>query len=280
MLRTFADLKHDDLDALLKKLEPEDERAKFNQAFRAFSESLNRVYPSPEALRFEPDYKWLGKVRHAAHNRFRDPDLAWDVISPKLRQLIDEHVNASGITTIVEPVSIFAPELEERLEQLGTEEARASEIAHAMQHEISVREGENPVFYASLREQLEAIIQARREKRLDQAEQLRQLYPLWQELKRGAGSEALALGLTETSYAFYQQLGKHDIDGELGVASAKEMEAIICDLIVIDWTIKDDVQREIRKHLRRALLKRGLTRDLAEPILTDVLDVAKARLTP
>ena len=128
-----------------------------------------------------------------------------------------------------------------------------------------------------MKERLEEIIEARREERLSQAEQLRHLLPLREELKRGATQEAEGLGLSATGFAFYQLLDKHGLDR--GADLAGEIESVLGQLVVIDWTRKDDVQREMRKQLRRILLREGLTRENAEPIITDVMSTAKARLS-
>ena len=69
-------------------------------------------------------------------------------------------------------VQIFSTEFEEKIDALKTDEAKASEMEHAVRHEINVRVEENPVFYRSLRERLEEIIKERREERIDAARQL------------------------------------------------------------------------------------------------------------
>ncbi len=52
-------------------------------------------------------------------------------------------------------MSLFGKEFEEKLAARKTPEARASEMEHALRHEIHVRLEENPAFYTSLRERLE-----------------------------------------------------------------------------------------------------------------------------
>ena len=55
-------------------------------------------------------------------------------------------------------------------------------MEHAIRHEINVRVEENPVFYQSLRERLEEIIEERRRERLDAAQQLMLLNDLREDL--------------------------------------------------------------------------------------------------
>jgi len=49
-----------------------------------------------------------------------------------VRQLIEEAVIAEGIQILVKQVSLFTPEFEEKLKALKSDEARASEMEHAV----------------------------------------------------------------------------------------------------------------------------------------------------
>ena len=79
--------------------------------------------------------------------------------------------------------SIFSPEFEARVSALQSEEAQASEMEHAIHHEIHVRLDENPVFYGSLRQRLEEIIEDRRRARIDTAAQLRMFHNMAGEIR-------------------------------------------------------------------------------------------------
>ena len=167
-----------DLDACVRVLEPEDVRAAFDLAFRRFSQSMDMLLPDPRALAHHADLRWLGKIRGAARARYRDDRLDLSGCGEKVRKLIADAVVADGIEILVREVQLFSQEFDEKVEALGTDDAKASEMEHAIRHEISVRVEENPVFYQSLRERLEEIIEQRRQERLDAAEQLKLLNDL------------------------------------------------------------------------------------------------------
>ncbi len=267
-----------DYEALLKIIEPEDIRTKFDRAYRAFASSLNLLYPDPKALDYEEDFKWLSKIRQAASNRFRDSNLDWDHIATKVRQIIDDNLIASAIEQVLEPISILNIEFDRNLETLPSDAAKASEIAHAIRYEISERETENPVFYASLRERLEKIVQQKQEQRISYSEQLKQLINLKGELRTGITTAAKKLQLNKTSFAFYQLLEENKIDKAIALELAPEIEQAIAELIVIDWVQKEDVQREMRKRLRRLLIAQKIPRKEAEPIILKLMDVARVNL--
>ena len=151
-----------DLDACVRVLEPEDIRAEFDLAFRRFSQSMDMLLPDQRALAYHADLRWLGKIRGTARARYRDDRLDLSGCGEKVRQLIAEAVAADGIEVLVKEVQLFSPEFDEKVEALQSDDAKASEMEHAIRHEISVRVEENPAFYQSLRQRLEEIIAQRR----------------------------------------------------------------------------------------------------------------------
>ena len=277
-MRVFEGIDKSDYDALLRRLEPEDARADFDAKFRAFAQSLDLFYPDPQALGFSDDFKWLGALRRAAKNRFRDPKLTDEGVADKVKRLIEEHVSASGVVTLLGSVSILSPVFDERLGALDSDEARASEMAHAVQHQISEQESENPVFYASLKERLNEIIEARKKQRLSAVEQLQQLFPLRELLRKGTQSEAERLGLSETGYAFYKLLEAANLNSAEGKPLAESLEHAIEEHLVLDWAEKDDVKRLMRRDLRRSLLRGGVGREAAEALIPKIMSTAEARL--
>ena len=192
----------EDLDACVRMLEAEDVRAGFDLAFRRFSRSMDMLLPDPRALAYRGDLQWLGKIRGAARARYRDERLDLSGCGEKVRTLVAGAVAADGIEILVEEVRLFSPEFEEKLDALGTDDAKASEMEHAIRHEINVRVEENPALYQSLREKLEAIIEERRLERLDAARQLSLLDGLREEMK-SEQTLARAVGLGARGFAIY-----------------------------------------------------------------------------
>ena len=114
-------------------------------------------------------------------------------------------------------VSLFTPEFDDKLKALKSDEARASEMEHAIRHEIHVKLEENPAFFSSLRERLEQIIEDRKAKRIDAAQQLKLFQEVTKDIK-GHAEAAEKLGLTETGFAIYGLLRVDDPDARGGDA--------------------------------------------------------------
>ncbi len=287
-LRFFAKVKNrEDLDECVAVLEPEDVRAEFDQAFRVFSQSLDMLLPDPRALPYVDALRWLGKIRGAARARYRDPGLDISDAGAKVRKLIEDVVVAEGIQLLVKEVSIFSKDFEERLAALKSPEAKASEMEHAIRHEIHVKLEENPAFYRSLRERLEALIEERKQERIDAARQLQLFQSLIKEVRDEAGA-AQRVGLNEFAYAIYGVLNEGHVpmvaepQAPYGDEAGRELATLIQEAIepetqIIDWTRKDDVQRQMRQKVKRHLRAANYESEKVEALAGKIVDLAKVR---
>jgi type I restriction enzyme R subunit len=190
----------------------------------------------------------------------------------------------------VKQVSLFTPEFEDKLKALKSDDARASEMEHAIKNEIHVKLEENPAFFSSLRERLEQIIEDRKAKRIDAAEQLKLFEVITKDLKGHAGA-AEKLGLTETGFAIYGLLAEPKA-GQLkdgtGAAYAtidepkRELAALLEEqlepqAVIVDWAHKDDVQREMRRLIKRQLRAANTPQDKIDALAESVVDLMKRR---
>ncbi len=291
-LRFFVRVKDkDDLDACLAVLEPEDVRAQFDEAFKKFSQSLDMMLPDPRALPYVADARWLGKIRATAAAKYRDDKLDISDCGAKVRKLIEEAVIAEGIQVLVKQVSLFTPEFEDKLKALKSDDARASEMEHAIRHEIHVKLEENPAFFTSLRERLEQLIEDRKAKRIDAAQQLKLFEVLTKEM-RGHADAAEKLGLSETGFAIYGLLrgadpmplaepkgapyGAKPDEAKTALASVLE-EQLEPQVSIVDWAQKDDVQREMRRLIKRQLRAANFAADKIDATAEIIVDLMKRR---
>lgn len=286
-MRFFASLKDkNDLDECVSFLEPEDVRAEFDAAFKAFGESLDMLLPDPRALPYVDDLRWLGKIRGAARARYRDQSLDTSDCGAKVRKLIEEVVVAEGIQLLVKEVSIFSKDFEEKVGQLRSPEAKASEMEHAIRHEIHVRLEENPAFYASLRERLEQLIDDRKQKRIDAAKQLELLHNMVEEV-RNEGKAADNAGMDPFAFAIYGLLEPLPLpsvaEPQIQYDSAsKELAGLLQETIdpytdIIDWTQKDEVQREMRQRIKKQLRAARLAEERIETLTPQIVNLARVR---
>ena len=203
-----------------------------------------------------------------------------------MRQLIADAVMADGIEILVKEVPLFSPEFEEKVKALKTDDAKASEMKHAIRYEINIREEENPVFYQSLSERLEAIIEERRQERIDAAGQLSLLNGLRDKLQ-GEQTQAQEIGLDARGFAIYGLLEQQRPMTVREEAAAydvanRDLASLIDEAVepfteLVDWWQKDDLQRQMRSTIKRQLRASGTARDAVEILAADIVALAKVR---
>jgi type I restriction enzyme R subunit len=164
-------------------------------------------------------------------------------------------------------------------------------MEHAIKNEIHVKLEENPAFFGSLRERLEQLIADRKAKRIDAAQQLKLFEALTREL-RGHADVASMLGLSETGFAIYGLLAT---PAPLAVAEKKgapygakvdpakqELASLLEEQLapqaaIVDWIHKDDVQREMRRVIKRQLKAAGTSAEKVEGLAEGIVDLLKRR---
>lgn len=287
-MRFFVHLQSkEDLNAHVNALVPEDVRAEFKEAFRKFAQSIDILLPDPAALPYVHDFRWLGKVRAAASTRFGDHSLDVAECGPKVRKLIDEAIAADGIRILVQQVSLFSKEFDEKLKALKTDDARASEMEHALRREIHVKLDEDPVYFESLRQRLEQIIEDRKARRIDEAKQM-ELFQALRTDAQGPSHEAEALGLNPTGYALYglvreakpltlsDPVKPHADDPRVALASALE-EILRPHVAIVDWANREDIQKDMRRIVKRQLSVAEVATERRDALAEQVVDLLKRR---
>jgi type I restriction enzyme R subunit len=284
-MRFFVNVKNrGDLEQCVAVLEPEDVRAEFQTAFRRFSQSMDMLLPDPAALEYVDDLRWLGKIRQAANARFREGSFDISDCGDKVRKLIEESIMAEGVQILVKRVNLFGGELEAKLDALKSDEAKASEMEHAIRHEIHVKLEEDPAFYRGLRERLQQIIEDRKARRIDAAEQLLLFQALTDDV-RGHARAAEDVELSDTGFAIYGLLSGASAgrgDAEFGVDHVREVVSGIEEAVeplvgIVDWARKMDVQRRMRSQIKRRLPDAMYTKEEQDRLAAALIDLFRVR---
>ncbi|MBX4928707.1 type I restriction endonuclease subunit R [Rhizobium binae] len=280
-MRLFEGLDKQDEEACLALLEPDDVRAKFELDFQRFSEAMDMILPNPKALEepYYTDMKWLARIRAIAARRFRDERFDATPYGAKIAEIIARHLSSDGVEQLLAPRDILDPAFKQHLDMLTSAEAKAAEIEHAIRHEIHVHRDENPTAYASLWEQVERIVNERREARVSAASALARLQEIADRvLTVRAGAASTGHGLAGTAGAIFPFIdaaldGKASADAASDLAGALEGYAT-----VVDWQLKDDVQRQMRRAIKERLRTQGLDVAKIESVTAMIMDVTRARL--
>jgi len=150
---------------------------------------------------------------------------------------------------------------------------------------VTVKLDEDPVFYESVKERLERIILERREQQIDDAEELRRLTTLREQMRVGRTEQAAAHGISAAAYPIYGILARNlevadgapEYGSKMPALAGEILEALRSDA-VLDWQDKEDVKREMRRKVKRLLRLSGIEGEQVEKITVQIMDLARVRL--
>ena len=278
---------------------------RFNADYRQFARLMDRFLPDPRALPYEDRLARLTEIRAYVRAQFlrEDAGMNWTEIGAKVKRLVDERIGAR-VRELMRPVSILDGDFDQKIAALPHDEARASVMEHAIRAQIHERLADNPVFFEKLSAQLARIIADLRERVIDAAEACRRLKALGRQV-RGEADVAAGHGLSPIAFAITALLDGLPQEGppqERASATAigeeqapyrarfnEETKAIarrIDGLLdrhkaVIDWQSNLEVQREMRRDIKRALRPNGdYTEKRLEELASRIVDLARRNPGP
>ena len=274
------------IDPCVDLLEDEKIRAEFLNRVRAFLASLAIVMPRPEALPFVKDAKILGFISKVAANLYRDHQLNLEGVDRRMKRLINEYVSAQGIDPRIAPVAITDIGFMEQVKRKKSARARASEMKHALRHQIRLQYDGDPAHFKKLSERLEAILKEFKDNWKALEEALKKF--IQEELER-EGKHTVP-GLDPRLHAPFFGTLKEAIEKESGMELTSEDPAFkeVIDLTVatvddikekirlVDFWRDEHSRRSLEKSIYRSLLRSGkIARNRLAELATRVVEQAR-----
>ena len=271
-----------DLNAFFDLFFDENTRFEVIIAFKNFSNALDRVYPRKEALEFLPDFKRLVLINHEAMKHTRDQRFKRAVVTRKLRDIADEYLEAEGVDTKVEPISILDDQFHADVKK-KERKARAQEMIHAIRAYIDEHMDGDPDLMMSYSEMLEHILeefQANWEMIFQKLEELRKKI-------RDAYKNEPTYGLDRQRHMPFFRLmnrlvfGSQDLNEQqisLMVNNTKLLVEMIEEEVRLNdfWT-NVPAQNKLKGRIQEMILSAQLRRDDDGNELLEVKDLAQKR---
>lgn len=250
VMNMFQGIDKSDLDGLVNRIKPENKRSEFELAYKRFASSMEQILPAHVPTENINDLKWLSYIRAAAKARFQ-PENKLDIAGcgNKVRELISEHLQSKGVRQWIEPITLFDPNFETKINSQKSDEAVASSMEHAIKHVINVKMDDNPVYYTSLLEKLQHILDETVNNWIARKQKLKEFID--NDIETGESKEAELLGLSKEEYAFFETVKKQlndDIEDETGISLGKEAteEYVSNDVVILSKNIAKDVAEIVK----------------------------------
>jgi len=271
--------------AAVKVLKDEKLRADFEVYFKKFLLSLDVILPHFSANPFRVPAKRFGYILRVTKERYKDESLQLGDAGEKVKRLINEHLISLGINPKVPPVELLSEDFIQKLnEHAGdNDEAKASEMEHAIRKHCTVHFDEDPSFYKSLSEKVENLIEKHQGEWDVLAKELEKLRGVAITGRQG-GEE----GMTKEATTFYDYIvalsfSDSGVPTESKTAIKSLMEQVVEQLQAsigsIDFWQNPDKQKKMRSELKHRVLLSGVDelKQNRERIAVEIMKLAKNR---
>ncbi|SEL40480.1 type I restriction enzyme, R subunit [Colwellia chukchiensis] len=161
-------------------------REEFYECLSAYSKSLAIALSSEQFIMnsdekklqtYKNDLKRFQNLKAAVKLRYAEA-IDYRDYEPKIKKLLDTHIQANEVTQLNEPVNIFDEKMftavkeEQGVYQAKTTASKADTIAHATKRSISENMDEDPAFYEKFSKLIQAAIDDFKAKRISDLEYL------------------------------------------------------------------------------------------------------------
>ncbi|UCV28617.1 type I restriction endonuclease subunit R [Ferribacterium limneticum] len=269
----------------VKALKDDKKRADFEVYLKKFLMSLDIILPKAPAQPYRVPAKRFGYILQVTKERYKDTSLDLGSAGEKVKALINEHLISLGINPKVPPVELLAEDFLDKLAAHAGQnnEAKASEMEHAIRKHCTVHHDEDPAFYKSLSEKVDALIEKHHDEWDLLAEKLAELRQ-----EAIAGRQLGEDGMTKEATTFYEyivQLGFasgsiDDADKSAFKALVETTVEILQETIAsIDFWQNPDKQKRVRGMIKTEIAKTGIEelKLNRERVAVEIMKLAKNR---
>ncbi|MDO9084161.1 MAG: DUF3387 domain-containing protein, partial [Humidesulfovibrio sp.] len=266
-------------------LAQENGKDRFVQAVRELSQAFALAVPHEEALRIRDDIAFFQAVQAVLAKRAAGDARPEEELDHAVRQIISRAVSPEGVIDIFAAaglqkpdISILSDEFLSEVRGMPQRNLAVELLQKLLKGEIRMRGRKNVVQARSFAEMLEQTLRRYQNRAIEAAQVIEELIVLARQM-RDASQRGEELGLNEDEMAFYDALETNDsavkVLGDEALRSiARELVDTVRRNVTIDWTLRENVQAQLRVLVKRILRKYGYPPDKQEKATKTVLDQA------
>ncbi len=266
-------------------LAQEDGKGRLLRTVTELSQAFALAVPHEETLRIRDDVAFFQAVRSAVAKRQPGERRTDEELDHAIRQIVSRAVSSDEVIDVFTAAGLKKPDIsilsDEFLAEVRGMEHRnlAVELLQKLlKGEIRECAKRNAVQARSFADLLEKAVRKYQNRAIEAVQVIEELIRLANDIK-AADARGERLGLTSDELAFYDALAENDSAVQvLGDATlrviAHELVETVRHNASIDWTLRENVQAQMRVYVKRILRKYGYPPDLQEKATHTVLEQA------
>ncbi len=266
-----------DVEEVERFLAPKDIRDNFRAQLITFAKALQggmasdvfyKMFNEDRQRIFIKDLKFFQSLRKSVQIRYSEK-IDYKEYEGRVRKLLDTQIGTDGIEQTTAPINIFDEEVfKKEVEALtGSTASKADAIAYRMKKVITERMDEDPVFYKKFGTLIDEAIQMFLDKRLSEAEYLKQMLQAREDLVEGSmGDVPENLRGNPEARAFYG-IVKEVLQNDIPESTLTEVEKVLANagidlsnilqrLVIRDWKRNEDIQKQMKNDVEDYLLEK------------------------
>ena len=242
---------------------------------------------------YKLDLRFFSKLRLSVRRRYAEA-VDYREYERKIQKLLDTHIVSDKVERITPLVNIFDKEaFREEVAKIDGTAAKADAIAHRTMKTIHERMDEDPAFYKKFSKLLEEIIEAFRQRRIDELQYLKKVQEYLVAVQDRT-TEGIPEKLREKEHAraYYGSLKEmfenagvaESIREPLAIEGALRIDQIIGRNAVVDWHSKRDIQNKMVNEIEDFLFEMkgeyGVELDFTQmdAIIEEAMKIARSRV--
>lgn len=239
----------------------EDDWFELQRLGRQFVRSYSDLSPDPAILEFTAEMKWVAIFLRLAEQAItKEESLDYRSYSGKIRDMLEAHVHATGLSTTVRLRNITDPDFKD---DFDTAEKSESELQEAfVRKSVELRKvtrelvDKNPAQYGRFSERVLEIIRRFEQGQIASAQGLKDFEDLTAGINAEQGAHA-ELGMNERAFAILRVMEQHapDLAHNVLQTTAVAVDGVYASAQQSQpsWFFMDAYKKELRKQVRRIL---------------------------
>jgi type I restriction enzyme R subunit len=270
------------------------DRAIFYERLGAFGRSLHLALssfdyysqaPAKEIDHYKAELKFFDRLKFQLKDIFSER-IDYRDYEPKIEKLLNTHVMAKGIETVVEPVAIWDVKFQDRLKDKDAG-SQAMLIMNATNKYITENLDRDKSFYEKFSKLIQATLEEYRAGRLKERELLTKALEIKEKVLTRTGDDLPeSLAGNDAAKAFFGVLKtslskNNDLRPELMAKMGLEIDRIISEAVVVDWVRNTSIQNKMKNLVEDYLIeikseqKLEIDFDQMDRVLEEVIKAAK-----